>query len=97
MSESERTTGTEWKWIRNEIIIRDNYECQECGSLGGRKGDTELHVHHIEQVQDGGSDDRDNLITLCDECHVLEHSSGEEDASSRRTNSRRKSTSLLVG
>jgi 5-methylcytosine-specific restriction endonuclease McrA len=63
MSENQRTTGREWKWIRNEVIIRDDYECQECGALGGRKGQTSLHVHHIEPIGNGGSDEMDNLTT----------------------------------
>lgn len=61
---------SEWYWRRMEAIIRDNYECQECGALGGRRGDTRLHVHHETPVSDGGENDPENLVTLCPMCHV---------------------------
>lgn len=80
MASNERLQSTEWKWIRSEVIIRDGYECQECGALGGRKGGTELHVHHIELVQNGGKHELDNLTTLCAECHISKHSSDNKEA-----------------
>jgi 5-methylcytosine-specific restriction endonuclease McrA len=83
MSDSERLSGAEWQWKRREVIIRDDYECQECSALGGKRGDTQLHVHHTKQVQDGGGDDLDNLITLCVECHVSKHSTNDTDTGQR--------------
>lgn len=74
MSKTPRTATTDWQWRRREVIIRDDYECQECGALGGRKGETPLHVHHTDPVSNGGSDGRDNLVTLCDDCHAGKHS-----------------------
>lgn len=29
----------------------------------------ELSVHHIEPYEDGGTHDRDNLVSLCKSCH----------------------------
>lgn len=68
-----RTASTEWKWRRREAIIRDDYTCQECGVQGGPKGDADLEVHHITPVTEGGSDDLENLDTLCQSCHQRSH------------------------
>lgn len=51
------------KAIRDRIHARDNFACQKCGRM------TNLNIHHILAVQDGGKDDDDNLITLCFPCH----------------------------
>lgn len=49
---------------REAILNRDNYTCQVCG-----KKHTKLEVHHIKYRSQGGNDDEDNLITLCEDCH----------------------------
>jgi hypothetical protein len=44
--------------------VRERDEiCQKCGS------ETNLEVHHIIPLCDGGNNDMDNLITLCHQCH----------------------------
>lgn len=59
----------EWRWRRMEAIVRDEYECQECGDLGGPEGDAHLHVHHEKPLSEGGTHDPENLVTLCKSCH----------------------------
>lgn len=49
---------------RSAILHRDNYTCQCCGKKNCR-----LEVHHIKFRSEGGTDDEENLITLCKECH----------------------------
>lgn len=49
---------------RAHALDRDNYTCQHCGTKN-----TRLEVHHIKYRSQGGSDDLDNLITLCEDCH----------------------------
>ena len=49
---------------RSAILHRDNYTCQCCGKKNCR-----LEVHHIKFRSDGGTDDEENLITLCEDCH----------------------------
>ena len=49
---------------KEAIRNRDNYTCQFCG-----KKHTRLEVHHIIFRSQGGTDDEDNLITLCKSCH----------------------------
>lgn len=45
---------------------RDEFTCRKCG----REGDSQqLHAHHIHPEAAGGSDDLENLVTLCGHCH----------------------------
>ena len=48
------------------VLNRDNYKCQFCR---GKHKDSKLEVHHIVFRSKGGSDEQDNLITLCHTCH----------------------------
>lgn len=53
--------------IRNEILKRDNFKCSFCGS------NKDIEVHHKNKNR---LDNRkNNLITLCKKCHLLEYSS----------------------
>ena len=49
---------------RDAVLNRDNYTCQVCG-----KKHTRLEVHHIIYRSKSGTDDENNLITLCEDCH----------------------------
>lgn len=49
---------------RNDILQRDDYKCQMCGS------EDELEIHHIIPVSKGGNKEDHNLCTLCHECHI---------------------------
>ncbi len=53
---------------RAHALDRDNYTCQCCG-----KNHVRLEVHHIIFRSLGGSDELDNLITLCEKCHSAIH------------------------
>ena len=53
---------------REAVIHRDNYTCQCCGKKNCR-----LEVHHIKFRCNGGTDDEENLITLCEDCHKGVH------------------------
>ena len=53
---------------RSAILHRDNYTCQCCGKKNCR-----LEVHHIRFRSNGGTDDEENLITLCEDCHKGVH------------------------
>ena len=46
------------------VLNRDKYACQHCKTKQGT-----LEVHHIIFRSNGGSDEPDNLITLCRNCH----------------------------
>ena len=56
-----------WAWRQKEIMIeilwRDEFTCQLCGSH------RHLQIHHIEPRSKGGDNSEDNLLTLCRDCH----------------------------
>ena len=52
------------------VLDRDGYKCHICKN---KKKGVKLEVHHIIFRSNGGSDDADNLITLCHECHKKLH------------------------
>jgi hypothetical protein len=55
---------------REYVLTRDSYKCQNCK---GKSGDKRIEVHHIIFRSNGGSDDQDNLMTLCKTCHDEVH------------------------
>ena len=69
MSAGHHTTA--WKRTRRRVLTRDRHQCQECK----RQGLGRLEVHHAKPLQDGGTDDMDNLVTLCYDCHRARHAS----------------------
>ncbi len=56
--------------IKAYVLYRDNHICQHCK---GKSKDNRLEVHHIVFRSNGGSDDQENLITLCKTCHDKLH------------------------
>lgn len=56
--------GTDWKRIRQQVLIRDNGQCQICGRFEGR-----LEIHHKTPFLISKDNSLDNLITLCAPCH----------------------------
>ena len=53
---------------REAVLHRDNYTCQCCG-----KKHTRLEVHHIIFRSKGDTNDENNLIAVCKECHDAIH------------------------
>jgi hypothetical protein len=68
---SDELKKTKRKWlsmrIKKQVLKRDQMRCQNCGSISGG-----LEIHHIRPVVRGGTDDIDNLVTLCKKCHKRE-------------------------
>ncbi|HDR3902421.1 TPA: HNH endonuclease [Bacillus cereus] len=76
-----------WKQLREQIKKRDNYECQECKRNGRVQTDTneysesakrkkiQLVVHHIKELEYHPelALEKDNLETVCVDCHNKEH------------------------
>lgn len=53
--------------LRHECFKRDGYKCKECGAT---KEEKMLHCDHIISVSQNGSDELDNLQTLCNDCNL---------------------------
>jgi len=61
-----------WTTQRRKTLRRDNFQCQICGDTL-TSPHTKLQVHHIIPRAEGGTDELDNLVTLCDLCHAVCH------------------------
>lgn len=55
------------KETRREVYARDYYRCALCDTPRG------LQIHHVIPRSRGGSNDPENLITLCMWCHNAIH------------------------
>ena len=57
---------------RRAVLRRDHYTCQACGwnrSQWNPDDPRHLEVHHREHHAMGGSNEEENLLTLCNICH----------------------------
>ena len=54
-------------WVKRRALIlrRDNHTCQQCGQTEGQ-----LHVDHIIPRRLNGTEDVNNLVTLCRACNL---------------------------
>lgn len=66
----QKGTNYGFENARAMVLNRDGYKCQYCK---GKHKDSKLEVHHIIFRSNGGSDEADNLITLCHTCHKALH------------------------
>jgi len=65
----QRNTSTIPPGKRTEVLERDRFVCQAPGCGNSRF----LEIHHVKSRSRGGSNELDNLITLCSACHRLHH------------------------
>ena len=63
---AEKLDTYEWKQRRKEILIRDNYTCQNPGC--GTRTEV-LHVHHKRYNGKIWESPDEDLISLCETCH----------------------------
>lgn len=78
-----RLTGNEWDILRVMVMARDNCTCQfeklglppldTCTNEAPSRRVRNFQVHHIVEVEHGGSNEMDNLTTLCFEHHCYIH------------------------
>lgn len=68
-SDTERGYGWSWRKLRKQVLERDCYLCQEC--LRNGRTTEGNQVDHIKQKAQGGTDDMENLQTLCKPCHEV--------------------------
>lgn len=61
--------------LRHEIFLRDNFTCKNCGASPRKDRAVVIEVDHIHPVSKGGTNEKNNLQTLCDACN-----SGKSDS-----------------
>lgn len=60
----------EWRVLRQYVYARDGGKCRYCGVA------VELfqcHIHHVQPLQEGGTNHPTNLKVLCVPCHQKRH------------------------
>lgn len=69
MDYQEQYKDPRWQKKRLEVLIRDGWQCQWCGSK-----DKTLHVHHYgyEDEKAIWEQSSKTMITLCEDCHERE-------------------------
>jgi len=72
-SYKEKLLDPRWQKKRLEVLQKDNFTCQYCGNK-----EKTLHVHHLCYPKSGNpwESDLSALITLCSDCHSVEHLKG---------------------
>jgi hypothetical protein len=56
--------------VKEFVRYRDKYTCHHCK---GKSGDRRLHCHHVVFHENGGSNEPENLVVLCETCHLAFH------------------------
>lgn len=69
LSRHVRGYGSAWEKLRIVILRRDGGLCQVC-KAGDRLNPGEI-VDHIKPKTEGGTDDPENLQTICKPCHTM--------------------------
>lgn len=78
VSRHKRGYGSAWYKLRKVILRRDRHLCQPC--LAQYRVTPATQVDHIKAKANGGTDDPDNLQSICDACHkrkTIEDQHGE--------------------
>lgn len=59
----------QWKTLRSEVFKRDGFECTKCGASHN------LNVHHKQYIpkRKAWQYHMSQLVTLCEDCHFMEH------------------------
>ncbi len=66
-STSLRLDPPSYESLRHQVLRRDGWRCQKCGTMSN------LEVHHRQYRSHCGGDSEENLITLCTQCHAGIH------------------------
>lgn len=60
-----------WKYVHNLVVNRDGFKCVKCGNEGNLQVHHLTYKHHYKEHLHLG-----DLVTLCRDCHRLEHDLG---------------------
>ena len=69
LSANERGYGSAWKRVRKLALERDKHLCQYCAEKNPPRLTPATQVDHRKPKAKGGTDDLDNLVATCRECH----------------------------
>jgi len=61
--------GVDWELLRDQVLARDGWQCQEANACCQGP----LQIHHILPLSRGGSNEPENLVTLCFYHHCMKH------------------------
>ena len=75
---------------RKNILKRDNYRCQYCGSK-----DNGMTVDHVVPRNRGGNDTWENLVAACVKCNTKKGSRTPEEARFKLRTSPRKPSNIM--
>lgn len=74
-SSKRKSRGPDWQKQRKAALQRDGYMCQRCGKTNAQElKDTgkQLSIHHIVPYRISRDSSLNNLISLCNVCHMQE-------------------------
>lgn len=76
-----RRGGSGWGWqaTKRRILARDGHQCQYCGGPA-------TEVDHVINQAQGGTDDDDNLVAACRQCHREKTQREAAEGRARRNN-----------
>lgn len=60
---AEFLQSKQWKELRNERLVIDDFGCQDCGDMA-------TEVHHLDY---SNVLDTNKMVSLCKECHIERH------------------------
>ena len=66
---NEKNKYTKGKFLKEKLASINNGVCEKCGN----ENYNILQVHHKIERCNGGTDELENLILLCPNCHMVEH------------------------
>lgn len=55
--------------VKQQVLHETGFQCANPNC----RTPLTLDIHHLDKVSDGGSDDPENLIALCPNCHARHH------------------------
>lgn len=66
----ERPCEETWTELRDSILSEDGRVCSKCNKSDKN---AEYHLHHIIPLNEYGTNNRNNLVLLCQRCHQRQH------------------------
>ena len=66
----KRPNEETWAILRKSVLLEDGRVCSKCSNCDN---DTEYHMHHIIPLYEYGTNNKNNLVFLCQKCHQRQH------------------------